>query len=49
MTEPLAFAGLRKIRTYLLESISQASDEIAAIDNEIEEILKGRKPGAGAI
>jgi len=49
MSEPEAVAGLRKIRTYLLESISQAADEIAAIDSEIEGLLEGRRPpGAGA-
>jgi hypothetical protein len=40
MSEPASIAGLRKIRAYLFESISQAADEIAAIDSEIEEILK---------
>ena len=49
MTEPEAVAGLRKIREYLLESISQASNEIGAIDSEIEELLGGRRPGAGAV
>ncbi|MFZ3093265.1 MAG: hypothetical protein WA127_05545 [Methanothrix sp.] len=48
MSEPEAVASLRKIRTYLLESISQAADEIAVIDSEIEELLGGRRPGAGA-
>ena len=48
MTEPEAVAGLRKIRTYLLESISQAADEIAVIDSEIDELLRGKRPGAGA-
>jgi hypothetical protein len=42
MTEPEAITGLRKIRTYLLESISQSADEVAAIDSEIEELLGGR-------
>jgi hypothetical protein len=46
VTEPEAVAGLRKIRAYLLESISQAAGEIAAIDSEIEELLGGRRPGA---
>ncbi len=49
MSEPVAVAGLRKIRAYLLESISQAADEIAAIDSEIEELLGGRQSGAGAV
>jgi hypothetical protein len=49
MSDPEAVAGLRKIRAYLLESISQAADEIAAIDSEIEELLGGRRPGAGAV
>jgi hypothetical protein len=40
--------ALRKIRAYLLESISQAADEIAAIDSEIEDLLQGKRPGAGA-
>jgi len=48
MSEPEAVAGLRKIRAYLLESISQASNEIAAIDSEIDELLRGKRPGAGA-
>ena len=48
MSEPEAVPGLRKIRAYLLESISQSVDEIAAIDREIEEIIQGKKPGAGA-
>lgn len=48
MSEPEAVAGLRKIRTYLLESISLAADEIAAIDSEIDELLRGKRPGAGA-
>ena len=38
MSEPVAVAGLRKIRTYLLESISQAADEIKMIDDQLEEI-----------
>jgi plasmid stabilization system protein ParE len=49
MSEPEAIAGLRKIRTYLLESISQAADEVAAIDSEIERLLSGKRPGAGAV
>ena len=48
MTEPEAVPGLRKIRAYLLEPISQASDEIATIDSDIEEPLQGKEPRAGA-
>jgi len=39
---------LTERRLSLLESISLAADEIAVIDREIEELLQGRKPGAGA-
>jgi hypothetical protein len=45
MSEPAAVSGLRKIQAYLFGSISQALDEIAAIDSEIEELLQGGKPG----
>lgn len=48
MTDSAAIAALRKLRAYLLESISQAADEIEAIDREIEELLKGQKPGGAA-
>ena len=43
MSEPEAVAGLRKIRTYLLESISLAADEIAAIDEQLKRYTETAK------
>jgi hypothetical protein len=43
MSEPEAVAGLRKIRAYLLESISQAADEISMIDDRLSSLLEGRR------
>jgi len=48
VTDPAAVAGLLKLRSYLFESIAQAADEIKSIDDEIENILQGKRPGAGA-
>jgi len=42
---PGRVAALRKMRLYLLESIAEAADEIAAIDREISR-LRSQQPEA---
>lgn len=39
--------ALQNRRSLLLESIGKAADEIASIDAKIEELMNGKKPGAG--
>jgi len=48
MTDPATtIDGLRKIRAYYFELLASVADEIADIDDRIEALLQGRKPGAG--